>query len=60
MLAVVGLRTDGEKTATLESLSSRVLHVNKHLICDTGTLNALDNPDEDAYQNITVFKELGQ
>jgi hypothetical protein len=25
-----------------------------------GTLNALDNPDEDAYQNITVFKELGQ
>ncbi|KAI4721018.1 putative Ku family DNA helicase [Aureobasidium sp. EXF-10727] len=25
-----------------------------------GTLNALDSPDEDAYQNITVFKELGQ
>ncbi|KAG9929519.1 SPOC domain-like protein, partial [Aureobasidium melanogenum] len=25
-----------------------------------GTLNALDNPDEDAYQHITVFKELGQ
>ncbi|KAI4759129.1 putative Ku family DNA helicase [Aureobasidium sp. EXF-3400] len=25
-----------------------------------GTLNALDNPDEDAYQNIAVFKQLGQ
>lgn len=25
-----------------------------------GTLNALDNPDEDAYEHIFVFKELGQ
>ncbi|KAH0286669.1 putative Ku family DNA helicase [Aureobasidium namibiae CBS 147.97] len=25
-----------------------------------GTLNALDNSDEDAYEHITVFKELGQ
>lgn len=34
--------------------------MNRQLICIVGTLNALDNPDEDAYQNITVFKELGQ
>lgn len=34
--------------------------MNRQLINTKGTLNALDNPDEDAYQNITVFKQLGQ
>lgn len=32
----------------------------RQLICIAGYLNALDNSDEDAYQHITVFKELGQ
>jgi ATP-dependent DNA helicase 2 subunit 2 len=34
--------------------------MNRPLIHTKDTLNALDNPDEDAYQHITVFKQLGQ
>lgn len=34
--------------------------MSRQLISMKGTLNALDNPDEDAYQNIAVFKQLGQ